>query len=197
MYRLNRCRIPSELRLLARLSGMLAAAALMTSIAGYGFVALSGHTREADLRTTPDLSSIVSPVCDLRHPIGVRVVPVGAPVRGQAFRAEVVIDPEVDLSNVQVDLISPGRGQAIGRTHAALDGVQKGRPESSEFAVRLPTQGRRFLLQFRVQAEGPNGALSRVATYNVLPDGPADPGKVITTPEGATIREYAARRIEQ
>ncbi|TPW07341.1 MAG: hypothetical protein FD129_2577, partial [bacterium] len=66
-----------------------------------------------------------------------------------------------------------------------------------EFTLRLPENGRRFVLQVLTIGESATGPMNRLAMLNILPDGPADPGQVVTTPAGETIRQYASsgRRI--
>jgi hypothetical protein len=58
----------------------------------------------------------------------------------------------------------------------------------------VPHEGRRFLLQFAVSGEGPSGTLIRGAAYNLLPDGPADPGRLVTTSDGRRVIEFGAGR---
>lgn len=185
--RLNRC----------RLIGAGALIVLAASLTGHAVVILAGSIIADPTGipgTPPDLST---PICDLRHPIDVRVVPTNPPRRGEALGARVLVNPEYDLSNVRIDLISAGGALPAGATRALLGEVGQGRSASADFSVRLPAAGRRFLLMFVIQADGPNGPVSRMATYNVLPDGPADSGRAIVTPAGDTIREYSARRIDQ
>ena len=80
---------------------------------------------------------------------------------------------------------------------ATLGRLRAGRPAAREFAVRLPAQGHRFLLQFRVTGEGTRGIASRGATLNLLPDGPADPGRMVQGANGEPVIEHRARRIDR
>lgn len=188
--RLNRCRI----------IGTAALIALAASLTAQAVVTLGGSILAGPIRapgTTPDLSTQAAPICDLRHPISVRVEPLGVPERGRPLGARVHVNPDYDLSNVRIDLISAGGAMPAGATRALLGEVGEGRGAAADFSVRLPAAGRRFLLMFAIHADGPNGPVSRMATYNVLPDGPADPGRAIVTPAGDNIREYSARRIDQ
>jgi hypothetical protein len=76
-----------------------------------------------------------------------------------------------------------------------FDRLAAGGQAITEFAVRLPAEGHRFLLQFRVTGESGTGIDSRGATFNLLPGGPADPGRVVTSSTGERIVEYRARRM--
>jgi hypothetical protein len=187
---MNRCRI----------AGSLALIALAASLTAHSVVTLAGTVlapRPTEpTRATVDPAADVEPVCDLRHPIDVQVEALDAPRRGRPLQARVVVSPEFDLSNVRIDLVSAGGALPAGATRALLGEVGQGRNAAADFSVRLPAAGHRFLLQFVIQGDGPNGPISRMATYNVLPDGPLDAGRTVVTPAGEKIREYAARRIQ-
>jgi hypothetical protein len=63
--------------------------------------------------------------------------------------------------------------------------------------VSLPASGDRFLVEFKVHGEGANGAISRGATYSLLPDGPQKPARTVTNTAHERIAEYPARRIDR
>lgn len=69
------------------------------------------------------------------------------------------------------------------------------RETSAEFSVRVPEAGSRFLVQFRVEGEGPAGRVGRGASFNLLPDGPVAPSRIVAGSAGRTIAEYPARRM--
>jgi hypothetical protein len=62
------------------------------------------------------------------------------------------------------------------------------------FTVAIPSSGGRQYVQFQVTGLGPQGRLTRGACYNALPDGPAQVGRPVVTPQGARVIEFAARR---
>jgi hypothetical protein len=90
-----------------------------------------------------------------------------------------------------------GGATPVSPSRARFGRLAAGRTHTSEFVVRIPEQGHRFLLQFRVTGEGLGGLASRGATLNLLPDGPADPGNVVSDGAGGRVTEYAARRIDR
>jgi hypothetical protein len=186
---MNRCRF----------IGMAALIALVASLTAQAVVTFAGSFRVAagKPRTSPDLSRSAAPFCDLRHPVEVRIEALEAPRRGRPLDARVLVSPEIDLSNLRIELLSAGGALPAGATRALLGSVGQGGSARADFSLRLPAAGHRFLLVFAIHADGPQGPISRLATFNVLPDGPADPGRAIVTPGGDTIREYSARRIDQ
>jgi hypothetical protein len=110
-------------------------------------------------------------------------------------RIRVTAGTQRELKRAEVRMISTGGAAAEGTTRSALGTLRAGRAASADFAVRLPDQGRRFLLEFRVSGEGAGGLESRGGVLNLLPDGPADPGRLVSSASGATVVEYRARRI--
>ncbi|HKQ56822.1 MAG TPA: hypothetical protein VJY35_03050, partial [Candidatus Eisenbacteria bacterium] len=93
--------------------------------------------------------------------------------------------------------VSAGRATPVGPARVALGRLSPGVEAATEFAVRIPAEGRQVLLQFRVTGDGPDGLEARGAALNLLPDGPIDPGRVVTTATGARVVEYRARRIDR
>lgn len=143
-------------------------------------------------RTTP------ARLCDgaIHHPIEVRAAALDPLARGSVVRVRVTTRSRQALERGEVRLVSAGGAQLVGPGRLALGRLEPGGEVASEFAIRLPAEGRRFLIQFRVTGDGGGGLESRGATLNLLPDGPADPGRVVTTNTGARVTEYRARRIE-
>ena len=137
--------------------------------------------------------------CDgaIQHPLEVRAAALDPLARGGIVRVRVTIRSRQTLERGEVRLISAGGAELVGPGRIALGRLDPGREAASEFAIRLPAEGRRFLIQFRVMGDGAGGLESRGATLNLLPDGPADPGRVVTTDTGARVTEYRARRIER
>lgn len=164
-------------------------------------LALIALAMPALVAATPDARSTDRPatsgaVCtaNVQHPLEVRVVPLGAVRRGAPLAFEVRVTSRVPIAQAEARLVSAGGAMVRGPGRVVLDRVAPGRPAAARFEVQVPQVGRRFLLQFVVRGEGPAGMVTRGATYNVLPDGPADPGRVVTTSSGARVIEFAARR---
>lgn len=132
----------------------------------------------------------------IQHPLHVRAAALDPIVRGATVRVRVTTTSRLALERGDVRLVSAGGAAVEGTARTTFGRVAPGGSASSTFAVRLPAEGRRFLLQFKVTGDGGAGGLSeRGATLNLLPDGSADPGRVVTTSAGRTIVEYRARRL--
>jgi hypothetical protein len=132
----------------------------------------------------------------VRLPIEVRVEPLDPIRRGASLRLRVVTTSERELKRGEVRVLSAGGAELQSAPRVAFSHVRPGGRATSQFTVRVPERGHRFLLQFSVIGDAEGGVIGRGATYNLLPDGPADPGRRVTTPDGRSIIEYAARRIE-
>ena len=137
--------------------------------------------------------------CDgaIRHPLEARAAALDPLTRGGIVRVRVTTRSRRTLERGDVRLVSAGGAELVGPGRLAFGRLDAGGEATSEFAVRLPAEGRRFLIQYRVTGDGAGGLESRGATLNLLPDGPADPGRVVTTDTGARVTEYRARRIER
>lgn len=136
--------------------------------------------------------------CDgaIQHPLQVKASALDPLVRGALVRVRVTTTARHALERGEVRLVSAGGAAVEGAPRASFGRVAPGGSANSTFAVRLPAEGRRFLLQFKVTGDGgPGGLTERGATLNLLPDGPADPGRVVTASSGRTIVEYRARRL--
>ena len=133
----------------------------------------------------------------IQHPLEVRVTALDPVQRGTTVRVRVETASHIDLEKAEVRLVSAGGAALAGASRAGLGRLRSGRPAAREFAVRLPAQGHRFLLQFRVTGEGTQGVVSRGATLNLLPDGPADPGRIVDAGNGERVIEHRARRIDR
>lgn len=136
-----------------------------------------------------------TPTCDLRHPLDVSIRLLDPVVRGAAVRARLEVRPEMSVERLQVEPVSLDGATLIAPPAAALGKVEAGESATTSFTIRVPQDGHRFLLIFRVRGESALGLLSRDATLNLLPDGPADPGVPRTTAAGERIVEYKARRV--
>jgi hypothetical protein len=133
----------------------------------------------------------------VQHPLTVRVRALDPIARGQVVRVEVEVRSRHALERGEVVLTSAGGATLAGPDRAALGALGPGGMARASLAVRVPEHGRRFLLQFQVRGEGEEGLATRGASYNLLPDGPADAGRWFTTPEGVRIAEFRARRIDR
>lgn len=135
--------------------------------------------------------------CDgaIRHPLTVRIRPLGPIERGRTLSLEVEVSATRPLARGEVEMIATGGAPVAGSRTGTFGAVGAGETARTQFTIDVPREGQRFLLQFRVRGEGEGGLTQRGATYNLLPDGPADPGRWFTTPEGVRIAEYRARRV--
>jgi hypothetical protein len=138
-------------------------------------------------------------VCDaaIQHPLRVKITALDPAQRGGIVRVRVTTGSRHPLERGEVRLVSAGAATVMGSARVPFGRLNPGDEATSDFSVRLPAEGRRFLLQFRVTGDGQNGLESRGATLNLLPDGPADPGRVVTSDTGRQIAEYRARRIDR
>ena len=159
---------------------------------------LGGHATGTAPTEVPE-PELVDCTGGVNHPLSGRVTPQGDIVRGGVFQAVVEVSAGQEMDNVRVRLVNPGGAEPAGPVTAALGPLAAGERGSASFAVRVPVKGQRFLLEFQIEGEGPTGLMTRGAAYNILPDGPADPGEVVQTPDGRSLRTYAAsaRRIDQ
>lgn len=133
----------------------------------------------------------------IQHPLHVQVSALDPVVRGATVRVRVTTASRRALDRGEVRLTSAGPASVVGPARVPFGRLVPGAEASTDFAVRLPAEGKRFLLQFRVTGDGQAGLESRGATLNLLPDGPADPGRVVTSDSGRPIAEYRARRIDR
>jgi hypothetical protein len=143
----------------------------------------------------------VAPVatCDLKHPIDAKLVALDPIARGNTVRVALDVKSDVPVSNVEARVMSTGGARLVGKRRAELGTLDALDARRTEFTLELPATGKRFVLQVLTTAEAATGPMNRLAVLNILPDGPADAGQVVTTPTGESIRQYAnsARRIDQ
>jgi len=130
------------------------------------------------------------------HPIQVSVVALDPVRRGGDLRLRVSASSRLELGRAQVRMLSDGGAPRRGASALALGALAPGQAGSGTFTVNVPRSGNRFYVQFEVSADGPQGRLTRGACYNLLPDGPLESGRVVSTPEGRRVMEVAARRID-
>ena len=149
----------------------------------------------------PPLSRTAPPAvrCDaaIQHPLSVKATALDPLLRGGIVRVRVTTGTRNPIERGEVRLVSSGPASLVSPGRVPFGRLTPGTETSAEFAVRLPAEGARVLLQFRVTGDGTRGVESRGATLNLLPDGPADPGRVVTSNNGRQIAEYRARRIDQ
>lgn len=132
----------------------------------------------------------------IQHPLQVTATLLDPLRRGENVRVRVAATAARDLDRAEVRMVHSGGASPASPTRAAIGRLAAGRTAVHEFSVRIPAEGHRFLLQFRVTGEGRNGLESRGATLNLLPDGPADAGRVVNA-GGSPVVEYRARRIDR
>ena len=131
----------------------------------------------------------------IQHPLLVRAEALGAIQRGAPLRVRVTTTATHGLDRGVVLLTSSGGAAVVGASSAALGAVPAGGQTASEFTVMVPTEGHRFLLQFQVRGEGGSRNLTRGATLNLLPDGPAERMSAATSGSGEQLLEVRAGRI--
>ena len=133
----------------------------------------------------------------IQHPIQVSVRALDPVRRGATVRLEVRTKAAIDLATAEVRLVSAGGAGVVGARRVPMGRLSARGESQAEFQLAVPAQGHRFLAQFEVRGEGPNGRVSRGAAFNLLPDGPADQGRRVTGASGQPIMEYTAKRIGQ
>ena len=131
------------------------------------------------------------------HPISARVTALDPIARGAVVRLRVTAASAVALDRAEIRMTSTGGAENRGSTSVALGALAPGRAAQGVFTVAIPSSGARQYLQFQVTGQGPRGRLTLGACYNILPDGPAERGRLGVTPRGARVREFAARRIDR
>ncbi len=136
----------------------------------------------------------VAPARDLRHPIDVHVTASGPVAHGATVRLHVAVTPVRALERAEVRLVSSGGAALSGRREASLGAVRRDEARAADFEVVIPATGRQFLVQFQVSGQSEGATLTRGATYNLLPDGPAEVGRRVQGPDGSVL-EFGARRI--
>ena len=133
---------------------------------------------------------------NVMHPIQVHVVALDPIQRGANLRLRVTASSARGLGRAEILMLSDGGARRLGAARVSLGTLAPGRRASGIFTVHVPQSGKRFYVQFQVTGDGPQGKLTRGACYNILPDGPLETGRVVTTPEGGRVIEVAARRID-
>ena len=166
-----------------------AAVALLLSA---GSAAVADAPRHAVARATPVSVCTASTF----HPLSVHVSALDPIARGAVVRLRLTASSAVGLDQVEARLLSTGGATNRGATRIPLGALAPGRAAEGVFTVAIPASGGRRFVQFQVAGQGPQGPLTRGACYNLLPDGPAQPGRVVVTPDGARVLETAARRID-
>jgi hypothetical protein len=171
-----------------------------TSLATFCLLALiAAVCLRAPSAAAPVPARAVHPVCGgaVQHPLAVRVEALDPVRRSAALRLRVTTRADRGFERARVLLTSSGGAAVIGASRAELRAVPAGGQASSEFRVEVPARGARFLIQFRVEAEGDDGLSARGAAFNLLPDGPAEHAREAVTAGGEKLREVEARRIDR
>lgn len=169
-----------------------ALAVTATVLAGTTEHAGAAPHRSVSRRTTAVGVTCTAPI---QHPLSIQVTALDDVRRGQVVRLQLSLTAASALERGEVRLVSSGEAAVTGARRAALRAIPAGGRTQHEFAVRVPANGTRALVQFVVEAEGSRGMLRRGATYNLLPDGPAEQPRVTRTPAGESIAEVEARRL--
>lgn len=169
---------------------LLAATSLALAVPAAAGAAEPSHST-AERGRSPALCN-----ANVMHPIQVHVAALDPIQRGANVRLQVTASSARGLGRAEILMLSDGGARSLGATRVSLGTLVPGRRASGLFTVNVPQTGNRFYVQFQVTGDGPQGMLTRGACYNILPDGPLETGRVVTTPEGGRVIEVAARRID-
>src|SRR5690349_12964720 len=156
-------------------TGRAARIVVLVFVAGTMALSLSAF------RSPPAAGPEAAPTCNLKHPIDAKLIPLDPIARGNTVRVALDVATDIPVSNVEARVLSTGGARLVGKRRAELGTLDAGDARRTEFAVELPSTGKRFLLQVLLTAEAATGPMNRLAVLNILPDGPADPGQVVTT----------------
>jgi hypothetical protein len=172
-----------------------------TRIAAAAIVAvtLAGKVAASDTRPASVPSARPTPPCaqSTFHPISVHVTALDPVARGAVVRLVLRVSSAVAFDQIDAQMTSTGGASNRGPLAVAMGAVVPGRPAEATFTVAVPPGGGRQYVQFKVSGRGPYGLLTRGACYNLLPDGPAEHGRVVTTTAGDRVLEVRAGRIDQ
>jgi len=155
-------------------------------------------TFAGELTPKPRLHSSPARVtCDasVQHPIQVKIEALDPIRRGATVRLRLTSSSGVALNRAEARIVSAGEASVLGRSRAPLGIMGARREATADFTVALPAQGGRQLIQFRVEGEGTAGRIGRGAAFNLLPDGPSTPARIVAGASGQLVAEYPARRI--
>ena len=132
----------------------------------------------------------------IQHPIEARVTALDPIRRGATGRFEVTAVARGDARAAAARIVR-GRGvDVVGPERVAL--VRRNATEkTATFRAVVPRTGHRALVQFVVEGEGPAGPLTRGVAYNLMPDGPAETLRAVTSGSGEALLETTARRIDR
>jgi hypothetical protein len=131
----------------------------------------------------------------IQHPLQVQVTALDDVRRGQVVRLKLTLTPVTAIERGEVRVVGSGAAAVRGARRAAVRALPAGRGSEHEFAVQVPANGERTLVQFVVEAEGSRGTVTRGATYQLLPDGPVERPRVSRTGSGEAVAEVEARRL--
>jgi len=178
--------------------GLMGAALLAVRIIVPGTPSAHFDAASATITAASHEDTPAPALCDgaIQHPIDVKVTALDPVEPGATVRVEVATSAREALESGEIALVSTGGAALLSEPAVPLGRLAAGKQAQAAFTVRLPDDGARTLLQFRVTGEGANGLSSRGATFNLLPNGPADPGRIVTTDSGESVAEYRARRIQ-
>lgn len=160
-------------------------------------IVLAGAPGGAAAGTTARRARPAAVTCEaaIQHPLTVRVTALDDIRRGQVVRLKLTLTPATAIERGEVRILGSGTAAVRGARRAAVRAVPAGRSSEHEFAVQVPANGERTLVQFMVEAEGARGTLTRGATYQLLPDGPAERPRLTRTATGEAVAEVPARRL--
>lgn len=165
------------------------------------WILVDRETPEATAATTgaPVTARPLAPACDagVHHPIEISIEALDPVQRGAAVRLRLSAVSQLAFDHGVARVSHAGGASLLSQPAQALGTVAAQGRSSAEFVVRVPSEGEGALVQFLVEGEGADGRIRRGATFNLLPDGPQHPVRVVRDAAGRPIAEYAARRNER
>jgi hypothetical protein len=131
----------------------------------------------------------------VQHPIAARVEALDVVRRGATVRLRVTATSAVGVARAEARLVRAGAARVVGSNRAVLGSLHARDAREAIFRVVVPASGERALVEFKIEAEGPNGRLVRGAVYNLLPDGPTEVVRTATAGDGTRVLEVEARTV--
>ena len=123
--------------------------------------ASAGGASHAAVRPTTGRAPVTCEAT-VQHPIQVRIAALDPIRRGATVRLRLTTSSVIGLSESEARIVSPGGATVLGRSRATLGRMGPQREASTDFAVAVPAEGKRFLIEFRVEEIGRASCRERV-----------------------------------
>jgi hypothetical protein len=174
-----------------RIVSVGAAALVAVAVAASGPLRPAAPVSEASPVEAPDKG-----ICtvDVSYPIEVRIVPSGSAKPGGLVSADIEIEARRLIDDVRVTVdAAPGIDLLSART-VALGTLGAWEPSRAPLSIRLPGDTRRRTVTVRVDASVDGVPFSRLAVWNLLPDG-GEVSRVVVTADGRSVREVRGTEV--